>query len=456
MTSSSPSTTGEARAVLALLQERVPWLLAPELGVCVVGTHALAIACADAGLQGPRPADLDLAWALSVEAGQTLLQQHGVHVPTTDNNQDRGTLALKLAGQRLEITSFRAGDPAAPMRERIAADLGARDMTVGALAVELATGVVHDPTGGLEHWRKRRIVPVGDPAARVHEHAVRWLRWYRKAHEWGFQLDPTIRSLRVSHGLLAALPTEAIAQELRALLLKCRSPGRCLLDLHEDGLLDWLSPDLARQFDGRPAGPQRWHPEVSQALHLILALEWAVAATQDLDQRDRLAVLLAVLCHDFGKSHTPAAEWPGHSGHEHAGLPWVERFLDRWPGLADPRARMLALHVCELHQKIRQFDELRAGTQVEMFDRCFRPKDYPCELFALAIGADTGGRLGLADSGEAMRARVLRDLQWLRRVCGSVDAAALRARIGDDVEKFKAALHQARAEALHAHRHDAR
>lgn len=452
----TPGSTAAARAVLAQLQQRAPWLTTPELGVCVVGTHALAIACADAGIEGPRPADLDLAWALPVEAGQALLQRHGVFLATTDNSQDRGTLAMKLAGERIEITTFRAGDAGAPMRERLVADLGARDMTVGALAVELGAGVVHDPTGGLEHWRQRRVVPVGDPAARVHEHAVRWLRWYRKAHEWGFQLDASIRSLRVSHGLLAALPSEAIAQELRAMLLKCRSPGRCLLDLFEDGLLEWLSPELARQFDGRPAGPQRWHPEVSQGLHLILALEWAVAATQSLEERDRLAVAIAVLCHDFGKSHTPSSEWPGHPGHEHAGLPWVERFLDRWPGLADPRARMLALHVCELHQNVRRFDDLRAGTLVDMFDRCFRQKDYPCELFALAVGADTGGRLGLADSGEAMRAQVLRDLGWLRRVCGAVDAAALRARIGDDVARFKAALHQARAEALHAHRHEPR
>ena len=42
-------------------------------------------------------------------------------------------------------------------------------------------------------------------------------------------------------------------------------------------LLQSLLPELASQFDGRPAGPQQWHPEVGQALHMILALEWAAA-----------------------------------------------------------------------------------------------------------------------------------------------------------------------------------
>src|SRR5690606_7173518 len=145
----------------------------------------------------------------------------------------------------------------------------------------------------------RLVAPVGEPAQRVNEHGIRWLRYFRKAHEFGFVVDNSIRNLKrvLDPKLLLSLPKEAIALELRAILTKTKSPGRCLLDLFEVGLLETLSPSIARQFDGRPAGPQRWHPEVSQGLHLILALEWAIANSTHLEERDRTAVLFAVLCH---------------------------------------------------------------------------------------------------------------------------------------------------------------
>ena len=183
---------------LTLIKDEAPWLLSPDLGVCIVGSQALAIACREASVDGPDPSDLDLSWALAHEEGAALLTQHGVLVPTTTGNQERGTLACKVGGLRVEITSFRAGDADAPMPERIEADLSERDMTIGAIAVEVATGRVHDPLDGLQHYRDQRIVPVGDPAQRVNEHGIRWLRYFRKAHEFGFLVDNAIRGLKRS------------------------------------------------------------------------------------------------------------------------------------------------------------------------------------------------------------------------------------------------------------------
>jgi tRNA nucleotidyltransferase (CCA-adding enzyme) len=377
-----------------------------------------------------------------------VLAERGVLLATTEGNLARGTLAMKLGGRRVEITTFRAGDTTMPLAERIAADLGERDMTIGALAFELASQRAHDPFDGLGHWHQRRIVPVGDAATRVCEHPVRWLRYYRKAHQLGFAIDHRIRGITLSPTLLQQLPPEVLGAELRGIVAGCESPGRCLLDLHEASLLEAIAPELALQFDGRPAGPQHWHPEVSQALHLILALEWATAHTKHLSDRDRLAVLVAVLCHDLGKGYTHAEHLPSHPGHERDGVPHVERLLDRLPGLADPRTRLLASHVCALHVEIRMFDELRPGTLAQLYETWFRARDYPVELFALAVAADSAGRLGSEGRGTEIRQRVTDDLHWLREVCGAVDAGSLRARFPDDVDAFRAALHQEHARAI--------
>jgi len=412
----------------------------------VVGSTALAEACRRASLTAPAVADLDLAWGLGVDDGDALLRRHGVWQQTTDANRDRGTLALSVGGRRVEITTFR-GAGGATARERIEADLRERDMTVGAIAWWLAEDELLDPLDGLRDWREGKVVPCGDPLERVREHPVRWLRYYRRAHQWGFDLDRSIRRMKPGLEILDLIPPEAVAAEFRQALLLCSSPGRWFMELHEAGLLEHVAPELALQFDGRPAGPIRHHPEVSQALHLVLSLEWITKHGAHLPEPDRLTVGVAVLCHDLGKGTTLESKLPSHPGHEAAGAPLIQDLLRRLPGLADSTTRRLAEAVSRLHLIVRRFDELRPGTLADLYERYFRHRDFRVDLFALAIGADTGGRLGREEDGDLDAKRVAADIHSLRERCDKVDAAALRAQFGDDTDGFRAALHQQRAKA---------
>jgi tRNA nucleotidyltransferase (CCA-adding enzyme) len=437
----------------AWLHEFAPWLLEEHLGVCVVGSTALRTACERAGIEGPTTADLDLSWALDVDAGTEVLQQHGVWMKTTNANRRRGTLALKVDGTRIELTSFRSPTDATPttdseMANRIHDDLAGRDMTLGAVAHWLTEDRIVDPFEGVAAWRDRKIIPVGDPAARIEEHPIRWIRYYRRAHQWGFELDPSIRAVELDPRILAREPNEALGGELRGALLHCASPGRFLHDLYDQNLLAVLAPELAPQFDGRAAGPLKHHPEGSQANHMILALEWIAERTEALPERDRLTAIVAVLCHDLGKGLTPPELLPSHHGHEQSGVEPLRALLGRYPGLTDPAGKRLAEAVCILHLTIRHLDEVRSGTRARIYARHFRDKKFRVDLFALAVGADSGGRLDQAAEGEAVARTVREGIEWMQRQCATVDAGALFERHKDDKERFQSELHQAWARAL--------
>lgn len=437
--STDPPLIGRIRTAAA-------WLLEPELGTCVVGTAALAEAARRADCAPPPTRDLDLAWALDVDAGSSLLDAHGVKAQVTANSLARGTLAFRLAGERVEVTTFR-GDRDGTTEHRIETDLARRESTIAAVAWWLREDRILDPFGGVNDWRMRHVEAVGEPMDRMREHPIRWLRWFRKAHSLSCSLSSRIRRLSFDPAWLRRIPAEAVAAELRSALLDLDSPGRLLLELHEAGGLATLAPELAPQFDGRPAGPVRHHPEVGQALHLILALEWAAARTRALDDEDRAAVLVAVLCHDLGKGLSPPETWPSHHGHEARGVPLARALLDRLPGLTDRRGRRLTEEVCRLHLTARRLRDMRPGSLARLYDDHFRSDDFPVELFALAIGADSGGRLDRAEDGETVHRQVVTDLRWLRATCASVNAASLR-RNCPDVARFRDALHEARASAL--------
>lgn len=413
-----------------------------------MGSVALEEACRRAGIAGPEAKDLDLSWALDLDQGTALLADKGVLHPTTAANRERGTLAMRLHDRRVEITSFRGPDPTLPLADRIAADLHGRDMTVGAVAWWLAEDRILDPLKGLEHWQQQKIVPVGDPETRIREHPVRWLRYYRRAQQWGFDLDPKIRKVHLDPKILDAVPKEAIAAEIRFALLDCPSPGRFLMELAEIGVLEHIAPELARQFDGRAAGPVRHHPEVSQGLHLILSLEWIFSHTIHLPENDRLAAAVAVLCHDMGKGFTDTDIHPSHHGHESEGIQHVRSLLDRLPGLADAATRRLAEAVCALHTQARGLQNLKAGTRANLYERWFKDSSFPVHLFALALGADVGGRLDMAHAGEETAARVERDVSYLRSRCQQVDVGSLFKQYGADKRRFHAERHQAFARAL--------
>ncbi len=218
-----------------------------------------------------------------------------------------------------------------------------RDFTINAMLLDPLTGETFDPWDGLDDLRAGRLRAV-DPVTFV-EDSLRVLRALQFAARLGFDLDPQTADL--CRGVdLTDLPAERIWSEMEKLLLSPR-PSIGLDWALRLGVVDQLFPAL-KALVGCRQDPD-WHPEGDVWVHTLLAIDCAVQEIKGLPQEKQLAIMLAVLCHDFGKPST-TAELNGRIrsfDHEAAGIEPTARFLDRLKihtlGGYDLRGQVLAL-----------------------------------------------------------------------------------------------------------------
>ena len=145
---------------------------------------------------------------------------------------------------------------------------------------------------------------------------------------------------------LSDLPAERIWGELEKLLLKAARPSTGLQWADRLGVIDRLFPELAA-LKGCPQEPE-WHPEGDVWAHTLMAIDVAKEEVADLPREKTLAVLLAVLCHDFGKPATTAVVDGRIRSYEHeeAGIAPTRAFLDR--------LSLRTLHGYELREQVVQ------------------------------------------------------------------------------------------------------
>jgi poly(A) polymerase len=160
----------------------------------------------------------------------------------------------------------------------IEADLGARDFTVGAVAVPLAGGEPIDPYGGIADLERRLLRLVADDGFRADP--LRLLRAARLAAELGLEVDPGTVSLARSEASLASDPAgERQLAELRR-LMAAPDPLRGLALLDELALTAVVLPEL-EGLRGVEQGPNH-HLDVYG--HTLAVLERMLEVEADLDR----------------------------------------------------------------------------------------------------------------------------------------------------------------------------
>lgn len=192
-------------------------------------------------------ADLDVAVpAGAIALARRVAERVGGSLVVLD--EARGAARVVWQDQTLDLADFRA--------PTLAGDLGLRDYTVNALAVEirslLARGraAVADPTGGLTDLGAGRLRP---PHPRVlGDDPLRALRGVRLEAELGMRLTPgATRAIRAVAPRLAEVSAERVRDEMLALLAR-PAAGAALRRAERLGLLRVVLPEI----DAMRATPQ--------------------------------------------------------------------------------------------------------------------------------------------------------------------------------------------------------
>jgi len=164
-------------------------------------------------------------------------------------------------------------------------------------------------------------------------------------------------------------------------------PAERLRRLHADGQLERF-PELAA-LPGVPQDPQ-WHPEGDVWIHTLHVCDSAatISDRENLEESDRIVLLLAALCHDLGKPSTTVSEqgrWKAPA-HAQAGVPLAEQFLRR---LGAPDVILSAVLPLVAEHLAHTQPQLRASALRRLLKR-LKPATLP-QLIRL-IEADVSGR----------------------------------------------------------------
>ena len=280
---------------------------------------------------------------------------------------------------------FIAGDPSMTFED----SARRRDFTINAILQDPLTGEIIDPFHGRDDLQSG-IIRAVSPATFA-EDSLRVLRAAQFAARFEFEIQTETLALCREIDL-SDLPSERIWGEMEKILLKAQQPSIGLKCLRALGAIDGLFPEIKALIGMEQ--DREWHPEGDVFVHTRLVIDRARELIDDLPYAKQVTVMLAALCHDFGKpATTEFIDGRLRSrGHEEAGVEPTLSFLDRLnihtlDGY-DVRAQVVAL--------VR--DHLKPGEffkkQEEVGDGAFRRLARKCELDLLyrVARADSLGR----------------------------------------------------------------
>lgn len=245
-----------------------------------------------------------------------------------------------------------------------------RDLTINAMMEDVLTGEVLDFFGGKAHLEQGLLRHVDGETFR--EDPLRVFRTARFAARFAFSVDAETMALAAELDL-SELPRERVFGELQRVLLEARKPSVFFGVLRQMDCLSHWFPEVENLI-GVEQDPIH-HPEGDVWNHTMAVLDQAASLRSQAQQPLRL--MMAALCHDFGKVDATQIE-NGRIralGHEAAGLPLTETFLTRLTG--EKRLLRDVQNLVEFHMRpnILAAQGAKAKAMCSLFDRVCSPEE---------------------------------------------------------------------------------
>jgi len=238
-----------------------------------------------------------------------------------------GTIGAKFGARVFEITTFRAESYADDSRkphvtyaDDVETDLGRRDFTVNAMALELtggATPTLVDPHGGAVDLMQQVLrTPLG-PEISFSDDPLRMLRAARFIAR--YELEPTEQLVAAVRGMatrLEIVSAERIRDELDK-LMTVDHPSKGLWFLYDTGISDQFVPELSlMRLEHDPI--HRHKDVLSHSIAVVENVRPPHEQPADRPPFDFRIVRLAALFHDIGKPRTRGyMEGKGTTFHHH-------------------------------------------------------------------------------------------------------------------------------------------
>ena len=259
----------------------------------------------------------DLDFATDATPDQILALVTPISSAQWDIGREFGTIAARIAGQSVEITTYRADSYDAGSRKPIVAfgddlegDLVRRDFTVNAMALRLPERVLVDPWGGVEDLVAGRITTPGAPEASFGDDPLRMMRAARFTSQLGFTVDAaTVAAMAAMASRIEIISVERVADELSK-LLKTDDPVPGIRLLVETGIAQLVLPEVpALRLE---VDEHAHHKDVYE--HSLTVLQQAISLERSRASAGAapdLALRIAALLHDIGKPATRRIESGG-------------------------------------------------------------------------------------------------------------------------------------------------
>lgn len=213
-------------------------------------------------------------------------------------------------------------DPSLSVEE----DLGRRDFTINAMAMDVKTEKIIDPFGGMKDLSEKILRQVFEKA--FNEDPLRLLRGVQFAARFDLKIEKkTLASMKENAHLIKTVSAERISEELKKLFYANR-PSTGFDLMYETGLLQHIFPELI-PLKGIKQDKQPGEDVYDHTMRVLNAARSDDAIVHKGD----INLMFAALLHDLGKAVTSRYHEPSERvvffGHQLASARMAKKILKR-------------------------------------------------------------------------------------------------------------------------------